>query len=234
MTTTPKIYIVQGEHFSNPGRTMSAWSTRAAAATEAASLVNILLQDAELEITATAEDFEQKLQVARTARALDQGFVDVPEEYHPFSREEAIDRFLRGEDADVWITEQDLGGPFVLPEFIRDRLVNASAVIGLMSEQISQMKGMFDDEDGQIEDAMDEGDEEQNAIASVLAVSTLGGQLEGLTAYRKGLESIIALAPDKEPEAEDYDSTETAESIGGDIGRWEMAEIARKALSWGA
>lgn len=44
------------------------------------------------------------------------------------------------------------------------------------------------------------------------------------------LQAIVALAPEKEPERENYDDTESAFNNGEECGAWEAAKIARKAL----
>lgn len=41
---------------------------------------------------------------------------------------------------------------------------------------------------------------------------------------------IVNMAPEEEPDVEDYDDTESASSRGIEVGHWEAAEIARKAL----
>lgn len=44
------------------------------------------------------------------------------------------------------------------------------------------------------------------------------------------LRRIIAMAPDLEPDPEDYDDTEAASARGIEAGAWEAAKIARQAL----
>jgi hypothetical protein len=46
----------------------------------------------------------------------------------------------------------------------------------------------------------------------------------------EALREIIAAAPDRAPEEESYDDTESAYGNGQDVGMWDQAERARKAL----
>jgi hypothetical protein len=45
------------------------------------------------------------------------------------------------------------------------------------------------------------------------------------------LELVVKNAPDDEPDAEDYDDTESAANRGTEVGWWEAAAVARKALA---
>ncbi len=51
-----------------------------------------------------------------------------------------------------------------------------------------------------------------------------------MKALEQGLRDIIAAAPDVEPEAEDYCDMESAFNNGNDVGTYEQATRARKAL----
>jgi hypothetical protein len=80
------IYIVESEHWWIPGHTMKAFTLRARADEEAASLVNILRADVKLTPCATAKNWQARLNTARTKRG----------------REDTIG------DGDVWVTELEL------------------------------------------------------------------------------------------------------------------------------
>mgnify|MGYP001610938532 CR=1 FL=1 len=54
--------------------------------------------------------------------------------------------------------------------------------------------------------------------------------IEDLLRARAALEAIIANAPDEEPNLEEYDDTESASTKGVEVGAWEAAVIAKKAL----
>ena len=63
---------------------------------------------------------------------------------------------------------------------------------------------------------------ESNANARLIAAAP-----ELLAALQK----IVANAPTDEPEAEDYDDTESAFNNGADCAAWDAAEIARAAIA---
>lgn len=61
------VYILQGEHFHIPGTPITAHATKASANAEAASLVNLMLEDSDIEhCTATAENWKRPLSRLRT------------------------------------------------------------------------------------------------------------------------------------------------------------------------
>jgi hypothetical protein len=89
------VFLVQGEHFSNPGNPMKVFATEAGAAAEAASLVNLLLDWVDLPKDATAENWEAKLLEARQKRAADFEIDDLDD--------------LEEDDGDVWVTKMEVG-----------------------------------------------------------------------------------------------------------------------------
>jgi hypothetical protein len=82
-----RIFVVQGEHWSVPGKPMTAHATMGLAQREANKLVNIMLADAKLPtITEDASDEERDSALERV-------------------REDSING---GTDCDVWITPLDV------------------------------------------------------------------------------------------------------------------------------
>ncbi len=55
------VYITQGEHFSNPGRPITAHATETRAIMEAVSLVNIMLKDDGQKDDANAGNWEARI-----------------------------------------------------------------------------------------------------------------------------------------------------------------------------
>ncbi len=100
-----KVWIVQGEHWFDPGRLMEARASAAAAADLAAEWVNMLRKDVDLPEDATGADHEEKLVEAKKARAEQMGF-EVDEDSQ-FDESEQMEEFLNSDhdNADVWITE---------------------------------------------------------------------------------------------------------------------------------
>lgn len=93
-----KIYLVMAEHFSEPGRPITAHATRDLATKSAVPLVNLLRSSVDLPPVSDASTWEAALLEAREKRASDLGC-------------ELAD--LGEDDGDVWITELEVEGAAV-------------------------------------------------------------------------------------------------------------------------
>jgi hypothetical protein len=72
-----KMYLVQGVHPVVPGCPRSLWFTAEGANKAAAELVNILLEDWRRKANAKAEDWQARLNAARTAKRVSENDADV-------------------------------------------------------------------------------------------------------------------------------------------------------------
>lgn len=101
-----KLYIVKGIHFSEPARPMLVHATMDSANAAAAELVNDLLEWVELPRDATAENWQERREVARQARCEEMGVEIDPDSLD----EDPIAEALGEDNGDVWIEEDTLRG----------------------------------------------------------------------------------------------------------------------------
>ena len=76
---TAEIFVTEAEHFSNPGRPIKAHLTRAIATAEAVELINIMLKDNGDPPTATAQDWEMRLEKLQDEHGAAHCFVEIHE-----------------------------------------------------------------------------------------------------------------------------------------------------------
>jgi hypothetical protein len=73
------IFLTEAEHFSIPGRPIKAHLTKALAVQEAVELVNIMLKDSGGDPTATADDWESRIEPLQDEHGAAHCYVEIHE-----------------------------------------------------------------------------------------------------------------------------------------------------------
>lgn len=195
------LYIVKGEHPTVPGTPSIATFDKAEADRHAADLLTTIYKDV---LAASPEDDGgDPLDVpAFTAENWSDGLLTVQATRHAYVEGMEYDEArhdlesLSSDDVgdeiglDVWIEEHDVVVPAPAASFPTKAIDNAMGALSNLIEQVEQMKGMFPDEDGTIEDAVDDAEaailelrelSEGKTDATDIAVILDGGLVQHVT-----------------------------------------------------
>ena len=165
-----KLYIVKGEHPTVPGTPSKATFDKAEADRHAADMLTTIYKDVLIDAAEdddgvpvdfpafTAENWRDDLlsvQATRHAYVEGMAYDEARHDLESLSSDDVGSEI----GLDVWIEEHDVVVPAPAASFPTKPIDNAMGALSNLIEQVEQMKGMFPDEDGTIQDAIDDAEE---------------------------------------------------------------------------